>query len=409
MMFLSRVTFCRSENPGSPDDHSKRKASMIPIAIPNLSGNEAKYLAQCVETGFVSSVGSFVSEFADSVADKSGASHSAPLATGTAGLHLALLTAGVRENDLVILPSLTFIASANAVAYCGALPWLTEVAAESWTLDPHQLAEMLERETKVRDGAVYHLKSGRRVAAVMPVYMLGLPADMDAINAVAATYQLPVISDAAAALGSLYKDRPVGALKAMATVFSFNGNKTFTCGGGGAVVSESTQIIDHVNHLATTARNGPHYDHDEIGFNYRMTNLNAAVGCAQLERFDDFVAQKRSIAQTYKQAFADIDMISNFPEPAWATSVCWLSGITLDLPSDQTQAFIEKLRKAGVDARPFWKPVHLQKPYKHAETTALSFTEALYSRIIPLPCSTHISALELEHVINAVRTISKEF
>lgn len=376
---------------------------MIPISIPNLSGNEAAYLAKCVETGFVSSVGNFVGQFADAVAERSNGGFAAPVASGTAALHLSLLAAGIRAGDLVILPSMTFIASANAVSYCGAVPWLMDVSPESWTLDPAQLMAALDKETHTKDGNIFHTSSGRRIAAIMPIFMLGLPADMDPILATAKQYGLPVICDAAAALGARYKNKAVGDLGAFATTYSFNGNKTFTCGGGGAVTSSNESTISGINHLATTARQGPDYNHDQVGFNYRMTNLSAAVGCAQLEQFETFLTRKREIAVAYSSAFQSIGFISSFPSPEWAGSAHWLSGVHLDLPKKDTETFVSKLRESGIDARAFWKPVHLQAPYKHAEKEMLDVTNEVHSKIVPLPCSTELDNNSLDKVIDRVQ------
>jgi hypothetical protein len=257
---------------------------MIPLAVPNLAGNEARYLQDCVATNFVSSVGPFVRRFEEMVAAATGAADAVAVSSGTVGLHLALVTAGVGRDDLVILPALTFIASANAIAHCGATPWLLDVSAESWTLDPAALDRTLAAETERRGGRLLHRASGRRVAAVMPVHTLGHPADMDAIAAIAAHHRLAVIADGAAALGATYKGRRPAELGAALTVLSFNGNKTVTAGGGGAVIGTDAGLLGIARHLSTTARVGEAYEHDRVGYNYRMTSLQAAVGCAQMEQ-----------------------------------------------------------------------------------------------------------------------------
>ena len=227
---------------------------MIPLAVPNLGGNEARYLQECVETNFVSSVGPFVDRFEAMVAEASGASHAVATSSGTTGLHAALTALGVGRDDLVVLPSFTFIASANAISHCGATPWLLDVCGDSWTLDVAQLARVLETQAERRDGDLVHRESGRRVAALMPVYTLGLPAEMEPLVRVAMRHGLPVVADAAAALGARYRGRAVGALGADLSVFSFNGNKTVTAGGGGVVVGEDEALCARVRHLTTTAR-----------------------------------------------------------------------------------------------------------------------------------------------------------
>lgn len=372
---------------------------MIPLAVPNLAGNEARYLQECVSSSYVSSVGPFVQRFEAMVAEATGAPEAVAVSTGTVGLHLALVVAGVGRDDLVALPALTFIASANAIAHCGATPWLFDIAPESWTLDPAALDRALSEEAERRGDRLVHRATGRRVAAVMPVHTLGHPADMDAIVAVAGRHRLPVVADGAAALGATYKGRRPAECGAALTVISFNGNKTVTAGGGGALVGSDPAMMRLARHLSTTARVGQEYEHDQVGYNYRMTNLQAAVGCAQMEQLRPFVAAKRRIARRYDDAFAGLKGTGRFPAAPWAESACWFSGLTVDVPD--TAALREALRGNGIDARPFWKPMHLQRPYRDAPRTALSVTESLWRRIVTLPCSTHLSDSEQDRVIAA--------
>ena len=277
----------------SPPGAGDASDAAVPLAVPDLTGNEERYLRDCVQSNFVSSVGPFVDRFEGLVAGACGAREAVATSAGTTGLHVALLAAGVAPGDLVLLPSLTFIASANAIAHCGAIPWLVDVDPASWTLDVSTFARCLERDTGRRDGKLVHRGSGRRVSAVMPVHTLGTPADMAPIVELAREHGLAVVADAAAALGARYRGREVGQCGAHLSVFSFNGNKTVTCGGGGAVCGDDPALVARVRHLATTARAGAAYDHDEVGFNYRMTNVEAAIGCAQMERLDTLIAAKR--------------------------------------------------------------------------------------------------------------------
>ena len=376
---------------------------MIPLAVPNLAGKEADYLKECIETTFVSSVGPFVTRFEEMVARASGTDHAVATSAGTTGLHAALVAVGVERDDLVVMPSFTFIATANAVAHCGATPWLFDVAAESWTIDPLLLATELATTTGRKDGRLVHKDTGRTVAAIMPVFTLGMPADMDPILAVAREHDLPVVVDAAAALGATYKGRQVANLGADLTVFSFNGNKTVTAGGGGAVAGADSALVQLVRHLSTTARVGNDYHHDRVGFNYRMTNIAAAVGCAQMERLDEFIEAKRRVQSAYNQAFGKLPGVGVFPVPAWAEGVCWLSGITLaDAVSAATLR--DRLREGGVDARPFWKPIHLQPPFADSPMTRQPVTDDIWSRIVTLPCSTGVTDAEVSHVIEIVRS-----
>jgi len=378
---------------------------MIPLAIPNISGNEGKYLQECIDTNFVSTVGPFVTRLEEDVARAANAKYAVSSCSGTAGLHLALTAVGVSRDDLVILPSFTFIASANAIAHCGALPWLFDVSRESWTLDPEQLKKELQYEAEKIDGHLIHKKTGRRVAAIMPVYTLGQPADMDAIKEVAEQYQIPVVADAAAALGSRYKGNNIGSLADL-TVFSFNGNKTITTGGGGMVVGDDENLLSLARHLSTTARVGADYDHDKVGFNYRMTNLQAAVGCAQIERLDEFVSSKRRVDAEYQKALEDLRGIGFFPKPSWSESACWFTGVLLkDTAEITVSEACEKLKEKGVGARTFWKPVHLQVPFKKAPKTTMDISESIWGKILTLPCSTQLSEDEQYRVITAVKEI----
>jgi len=377
---------------------------VIPLAVPNLDGNEARYLEECVTSTFVSTVGPFVDTFEFLVAKASGSLRAVATQSGTAGLHLALTAMGVGRDDLVILPSFTFIASANAISHCGATPWLFDVTPESWNLGPTSLAGRLEKETRREKESLIHVPTGRRVAAVMPVHTLGLPADMDRIVEIARSYGLPVITDAAAALGATDKGRPVGHLGADLNVFSFNGNKTVTAGGGGAVTGDDAALMDFVRHLSTTARSGADYHHDHIGFNYRMTNLQAAVGCAQMERIDELVDAKRRIRRRYDQHLGDLSGVGIFPEVPGVESACWLSGIIINAELQTTVSELrDKLRAAEIDTRPFWKPVHMQPPYADAPFANMDVSESLWPNVLTLPCSTGLNESDQDSVIAAVR------
>lgn len=379
---------------------------MIPLAVPNLGGNERKYLNACIDTTFVSSVGQFVNTFEKMVADECGTDDAVATSSGTTGLHLALRASGVDYGDLVIIPTFTFIATANAVAHCGAFPWLMDITPDSWTLDIAKVENEIERHTIWQGGKLIHKESRRRVAAIMPVYTLGNIPDMDSLDALGEKYELPVIADAAAALGAGYKDKKIGALADL-TVFSFNGNKTVTAGGGGAVVGKNRKVIEKIRHLSTTARVTAEYDHDMVGYNYRMTNLQAAVGCAQIEQLETFVEKKRAIRVFYQQVFADIKGIETFPEHLSGKSACWFSGIVLkDGNVERIRELCIALREAGIEARSFWKPVHLQRPYAEApRAEALTEADHLWSKILTLPCSTNITTDELEYVVKKVKEL----
>ncbi|MGQ0741692.1 MAG: aminotransferase class I/II-fold pyridoxal phosphate-dependent enzyme [Alphaproteobacteria bacterium] len=373
---------------------------MIPLAVPNIGVRERELVAQALHDNWVSTLGPFVDQFERTVAEVSGVRHAVAVAAGTMGLHAALHGLGVGRGDLVILPSFTFVASANAISHAGARPWLFDIAEESWTLDADQLACALEEDC-VRDtvGILRHRQTRERVAAIMPVYTLGLPADMDRIAPIAKTCGLPIVGDAAAALGARYKGSPIGGL-ADATVYSFNGNKTVTSGGGGMIVGKDAAFMARLKHLTTTARLGPDYDHDEIGFNYRMTNVEAAIGCAQMERLGELLAAKRRIRAVYNAAFSGREEILPFPEVTWAESACWFSGIVI--AEDLTDKIIRRLREHDVMARKFWKPMHLQLPYRNALKRPTPVTDAVWAKILTLPSSTQLTEAEQQKVIKIV-------
>ena len=377
---------------------------MIPIAVPNLAGNEAAYLAQCVAENFVSSVGAFVTRFEEMVAEATGAPGAVATSSGTTALHTALATLGVGHGDLVILQAMTFIGSANAINQAGARPWLMDVTGESWTLDPQQLEAALGTRTRRDgDGTLRHIETGARVAAIMPVYTMGTPADMPAIAPVARRYGLPIVADAAAAIGASLDGRTLADMGADISCISFNGNKTVTCGGGGAVISADPELLKRARHLSTTARTGRNYDHDVAGFNYRMTNIQAAVGVAQMENLAPFLERKRQIAARYKDRLTGHPLLTAFPDPNYAQGTFWFSGVVLDRAiGDRLPEIIEHLRANDIDARLFWKPMHLQTPYADCPREPLPVTDDVWQRVLVLPCSTSLTEAEQEHVMSAV-------
>lgn len=382
-----------------------KKLERIRLAVPSIGEGERKNLNKCVDDEFVSTVGEFVDEFERRLAKVSGVESAVAVSAGTTGLHASLVVLGVKPGDLVILPTFTFIASANAISHAGATPWLFDISESTWTLNVNKVRDALETKTKrTPDGDLIHVETGRRVGAIMPVYTLGIPADMDEVGELAKAYGLPVIADAAAAIGCTYKGRPLGALADL-TVYSFNGNKTITTGGGGGVVGANTDRLKTVKHLTTTARpSTASYDHDAIGFNYRMTNIEAAVGCAQIERLEEFLKAKERIRRAYDEAFKAISaMVTTFPDPEDRMSAHWFSGIVLHPASGKSVKDVtDALDKANIEARPFWKPVHLQKPYREAPTEPCVVADDLWDRIVTLPCSTNLKAEDQDRVIKAV-------
>lgn len=382
---------------------------MIPLAIPNLVGNEGRYLQACIDENFVSTVGRFVGEFQDALAQVTGFSHATVTSQGTTALHLGLTALGVDTNDLVIIPDLTFVATANAVAHCKAVPWIIDVCADTWTLDTELLKKSLAENCEINaKGETVHIETGRRVAAIMPVYSMGLAPDLDTICDIAEEWNIPVIADAAAALGTNYKGGSLGNTRPNLTMMSFNGNKIITSGGGGVLLSNDEQLMKRVNHLCTTARQGADYDHDMVGFNYRMTNIQAAVGLGQIENVDIFVDAKRNIAQRYADGFSQRKDIEAFKTAPWSIGNHWFSGIFL--PKWDAQEVVELrsyLRTEGIDARSFWKPMHTQRPFASAPCNLNGVASSSWEKILPLPCSTQLTIKEQEHVIASVKSFAR--
>ena len=378
----------------------------IPLAIPSLLGNEKKYLNECIDTGFVSSVGPFVDKFESMLVKKTGSKYVVSVSSGTCALHLSLVATGVNYGDLVLIPDFTFIATANAVSHCGASPWLIDVSLKDWGMDVDILDEVLSKKTYLKEGTLYHLETHQRIAAIIAVYALGLPCYMQRLELIAEKFNLPLIVDAAAGIGSVYHSKPLGLHGGNLITLSFNGNKNITSGGGGAILTNDEVVARKIRHLSTTARIGPDYDHDEIGYNYRMTNIEAAIGCAQLEQLDQFMARKKYSQEFYKNNFKDISEIFYFPVVDERVSSYWLAGIVLR--NTNIHSLITWLRADGIEAKLFWKPIHLQKPYQKCLKTETKNSDFIWDKILILPCSSTITDAELLRVSQRVLKFFKD-
>ncbi|MBI3021817.1 MAG: LegC family aminotransferase [Candidatus Omnitrophica bacterium] len=393
--------------PGGPE---AARAPEIPLSVPALRGNEWKYLKACLDTGWVSSAGPFVERFEQAFAHHlGGAVYAVAVVNGTAGLHLALRAICVEPEDEVIVPTLTFIAPVNAIRYCGAHPVFIDADPQTWQIDVNQVGRFLGQECEVRPDApgpavsaktCWNKRTGHRVRAILPVHVLGLACDMERLNALANTYHLKVIEDAAEAIGVRYHNRPAGMWGDIG-VFSFNGNKTLTCGGGGMVVAEK-RYTDYVRYLSTQAKDDPRdYYHKEVGYNYRLTNLHAALGLAQLEQLDAFLQRKRNIARRYREAFAEIPNVTPMPQQDGAAS--WLYTI-LTPDREQRDSFLAALEDEGIEARPLWRPIHTLPPYKGCQSAgSLETAVNLYERAVSLPSSVGLSDQELARCVQTVR------
>jgi len=375
----------------------------IPNAVPHLAGNEWKYVKECLDTNWVSSAGPFVDRFERELAQHVGVPHAVATVNGTAAIHVALLAAGVAPGDEVLVPAFTFVATANAVAYCGAHPVFLDSEEASWGLDPARLAEFLERDCRVEANRVVNRGTGRTIRALLPVHLYGHPCDLDPLLALAGRYPMAVVEDAAEALGARYRGRVVGA-DGLAGCLSFNGNKIITTGAGGMVLTRDEATAARVRRLTTQARGDAiEFVHDEIGFNYRLSNLHAALGVAQLEQLDGFVQDKRATAAFYQQALGRLDGVHPFVEASWARSTYWMPSVRLDEGRcPDVPALIRELNAAGIQARPLWRPLHLQPAFRTAPAGPLPVAERLYARGLSLPCSVGITPEERQDVVDAV-------
>lgn len=398
----------QSERPGTVG--SER---IVPLSVPALHGNEWRYVKECLDTGWVSSAGPFVDRFERDLAKYVGVGHAVATVNGTAALHIALRVALVREDDEVLVPTLTFIAPVNAIRYCGAHPVFIDADPATWQMDVSKVRQFLTEQCSVEpavDGIgmeCRNTRTGRRVRAILPVHTLGLACEIDRIVDLARQYALQVVEDAAEAMGVCYGGRHVGTFGDIG-VFSFNGNKIITSGGGGMVVTDNPASARLARYLTTQARDDQfEYLHNEVGYNYRLTSLQAALGVAQLEQLNTFIAKKRAIAHTYATALRDLDCVTVMPCPPQVQSTYWLYTILLSeetMLTDRT-IFIQALRARGIDARPLWHPIHRLPPYRHCQTVAIEHSLALYKRGLSLPCSVGMTEQQLHQCVTTVKEI----
>lgn len=376
---------------------------VIPNAVPHLAGNEWKYLKECLDTNWVSSAGPFIARFERAVADWVGVPHAVATVNGSAALHVALLAAGVTPGDEVLVPAFTFIATANAIAYCGAHPVFLDVEPISWGLDPDKLADFLARECRMEGGRAINRTSGRTVRAALPVDLYGHPCDLDPVLAAARQHGVAVVEDAAEALGAVYRGRPVGGAAPLACL-SFNGNKVVTSGAGGMVLTGDDALAARVRGLTTQARGDAlEFVHTEVGFNYRMSNLHAALGLAQIEQLPGFLESKRETAAAYAAMLAGVDGVTMAGEAPWAKSACWMPSLLIDeRRCADVRALLRALNAEGIEARPLWRPLHLQPAFRAAQHHQISVAPRLYERGLSLPCSVGITAEERRAVVEAL-------
>lgn len=358
-----------------------------PLAVPVFVGNEKKYLNECIDSTFVSSVGKFVDRFEEMVAEYTGAKRAVVCVNGTNALHIAMMLAGVERGDEVLTQALTFIATCNAISYIGAHPVFIDVDKETMGLSPVALRNWLKANAEVKNGACYNKRTGHRVKACVPMHTFGHPCKIEDIAAVCHEYHLELVEDAAESIGSFYKGKHTGTFGKIGAL-SFNGNKTITTGGGGMLLFNDEELGKLAKHITTQAK-VPHrweFRHDHIGYNYRMPNINAALGCAQLEHLEEYVLNKRETAKQYAEFFKNIADIDFFVEPADSRSNYWLNVVILKDKEAQLQ-FLQETNDNGVMTRPIWELMNRLPMFEHCEHDSLENTIWFADRVVNIPSS----------------------
>ncbi len=375
---------------------------MLLLSGPNMAGNEWKYVKDCLDTGWVSSVGAYVDQFEKMSAEFAGTRYAVATSSGTTALHICLIMMGVNADDLVITPNITFIATVNAIKYTGASPVFIDTDENTWQMDLDLLEEFLNNETEGKNGSCYHKKTGKRIPVIMPVHVLGNMCDMDRFIALAKKNHLIVIEDSTEALGSYYKNKHAGSFGLLGT-FSYNGNKIITTGGGGMIVTDDESLAKKAKHLTTQAKSDPfEYVHDEIGYNYRLVNVAAAMGVAQMELLPSFIKRKKEIIKFYKNALqgvGDIEFqeVSEDVNPNW-----WLPTIK----TSQQREVLKVLNDNKMQSRPFWVPMNQLRMFTaDIYYNKTDRSDYVYKHCLSIPCSTNITDKELESVCNKIKEV----
>ncbi|SFG33107.1 LegC family aminotransferase [Pontibacter chinhatensis] len=362
----------------------------IPLHEPRFIGNEKKYVADAINSTFVSSVGAYVNQFEEMMQQITGAKYAVATVNGTAALHMALLVAGVKQGDEVLSQDLTFIATANAISYIGALPVFLDIDKKTLGLSADNLEGFLQEHCKKEGGATINNKTGNRIAACVPMHSFGFPCEIDRISSICKKWGIPLIEDAAESLGSYFKGRHTGTLGLLGT-FSFNGNKTVTCGGGGAIITDNEELAKLAKHLTTQAK-VPHaweFNHDHIGYNYRMPNLNAALACAQLEQLEAFVENKRELAAQYKAFFQEIEGVEFVTESLNTRANYWLNTLLLN-DKEERDTFLKEANSSGIMSRPAWTLMHKLPMFSTLPHGDLTVSKWVEERLVNIPSSVRI-------------------
>jgi len=365
----------------------------IPLHAPHFGGNEKKYLIDTIDSTFVSSVGAYVNKFEEMMATITGAKYAIATTNGTTALQLAMIVAGVKTGDEVITQPVTFVATANAIAHCSATPVFVDVDKDTMGMSPNALKIFLQDNVEMKESQPYNKTTGKRIAACVPMHTFGFPCRIDEIAEICSEYNIALVEDAAESLGSTYKGKHTGTFGLLGT-FSFNGNKTVTCGGGGAIVTNDEKLAAHAKHLSTTAK-VPHaweFVHDEVGYNYRMPNLNAAVACAQLEQLEEILDNKRALAAKYQEFFkeAQITLVTEIPG---ASANNWLNTVLLN-SQEERDLFLKETNSSKVMTRPIWCLMNKLPMYSHCQHGSLDNAEWLEQRAVNIPSSYRVIAKE---------------
>lgn len=383
--------------------------TFIPLSIPHLAGNEWAYVKKCLDTGWVSSVGSFVTEFEKSVATFTGSPFAVATVNGTAALHIALILSGVKAGDEVIVPTLTFIAPVNAVTYCGARPVFID-CDEFMNLDAAKVVRFCEEECSFDGNNLINKKTGAKIKAVIPVHVFGNPAVLEPLLALREKFGLKIIEDATESLGSTYSTGPLAG-KHTGTLgdfgcFSFNGNKIITTGGGGMLVTDKKENAQAAKHLTTQAKSDDlYFEHDVVGYNYRLTNVAAAIGVAQMEQLKGFIATRRANFKKYDEALSGLSQMRLLKEPSYAHSNYWYYALIVDPDGQKSRRdeLLSVFKKAQIESRPVWHLNHLQKPYINDTAYHIEKAPWFLERVLNLPCSASITDEQIGRVVEVMK------
>ena len=374
---------------------------LISLSEPVISGNEWRYIKDCLDTGWVSTVGEYVTRFEEVVANYIGAKYAVATVNGTSAIHVSLIACDVQPDDEVIVPALTFIAPVNVIRYCNAYPVFMDCDADTLCIDVRKVVDFIMNECEQRsNGYTFNKKTNRRIKAVIPVHVFGHPVDIDLLLEICEKNNIDIIEDATESLGSEYKGEKTGSF-GKAGCFSFNGNKIVTAGGGGMVVTDDEKMANKIRHLTTQAKRDPfEYDHDEIGYNYRLNNIQAAMGVAQMEKIEEYVQIKRKNAKFYIELIANIRGLELLEEAEWAKSNYWL--LTIKVPKNHKKPLIECLLAKNIQVRPIWKLISSLPMYSEFQSYKVDSAEDAYESCISLPSSVNLKRTEIENITNVI-------